>query len=133
MMVTETQGGGKRRSALPRVARRDGLSLARVEWHLWNWERWMRRPSREGEPPSTASGWDGRTYDHDSERGYDTSCIVAAKAVDAVIDGLSQRLRIAIHVEHDLVAAVYRMRDHEAAYGEACCALSALLSARGLC
>ena len=105
---------------------------------MWNWERWMHqemhRGTGEGEAPSTASGfWNMPTYDRDSERGFELYCINSAEAVQAVIEGFTLRLKLAVNVQHGLVAAVFRLPGgHAAAYEEACALVGSQLAKRGI-
>lgn len=110
------------------------LTQDRIEWHMWNWEQWMHRRTQEGLPSSTANGFDDLpTYDRDSERGFELYCINSAEAVQAVIEGFSLRLRLAVNVQHGLVAAVFRLPGgHAAAYEEACALVGSQLAKRGI-
>lgn len=112
-----------------------GLSLDRVEWHLWNWERWMTFCRLPGQLPNHACvGENYRSYDRDSDGAYDESCRRSAVAVQAVLDGMAPRLRLTVYVKHGISEAVYKLRgDPEENYAEACDLLAVQLSARGLC
>ena len=110
------------------------LTQDRIEWHMWNWEQWMHRKTREGYEPGTASGFGNlETFDTDSQRGFELYCINSAKAVQAIIEGFSLRLKLAVNVQHGLVAAVFRLPGgHAAAYEEACALVGSQLAKRGI-
>ena len=119
-----------------------GLAPDRVEWYLWNWERWMERSRSPGKLPNRASGGIEvfrSGLDPDDEYAYDEMCRRCGAAVQAVLDGLQPRLRLAVYVRHSIshesaLRAVYVLRgDPEANYAEACGVLSVQLSARGMC
>jgi hypothetical protein len=109
------------------------LSPERIEWHLWNWERWMHFCRLPGQMPKVASS--GARYtstDWDSSLDYDELDRRLGESTAAAIDGLDARLRTAVLVEHGIMAKAYRRPDHAAAYGQACAALGAALHRRGL-
>lgn len=114
-----------------------GLSPKRVDWHLWNWERWHQHWTRPGKLPRRASGRaEGFTHTgnvNDEEAMYEENDRGSAVAVQAIVGELSERHRISVYVEHGIMSAVYRLRDADAAYGEACDILSVQLAKRGFC
>jgi hypothetical protein len=109
------------------------LSPDRVEWHLWNWTEWMRHSRSPGALPKRASGGCSGYRSYDIEYEYAEADRVAAVAVQAIIDGMPPRQRTAVYVEHGVMSAVYRVRDHDAAYTDACNILGAQLASRGMC
>jgi hypothetical protein len=121
---------------------RRGLTTDRLEWYLWIWERWMQFNRNPGRLPPRASGGfenfrSSNVFDSDTE--YEEMCRRAGATVQAILDGLPVRLRLAVYVKHSIssalaLASVYRLRgDPEANYAEACGVLSVQLSARGMC
>lgn len=106
----------------------------RIDWHLWNWERWMTFNSVPGRLPRCASGGvSGYTsLDWDSSADYFELDIRLGAAVQAVIDGLSQRQQIAVKVQHGIMSAVYRLRDHSDAYEQARAEIGCGLHRRGI-
>ena len=134
--AVEKQGAGMRRdsgegSGIFRGVRM--MTSERIEWHLWNWTNWMQQPSRQGTFSNRASGGLRGYTNFDIESEYEEADRVAAAAVQAILDGMTQRLRIAVYVQHGVMSAVYRVRDADAAYVEACSLLGAQLARRGLC
>lgn len=90
--------------------RREGVAVTedRIEFHLWNWSRWMgvRVVALPPGAPKKASGGMGVSHRSDVDtmtRAADNRC---AAAVDAIIDGLSPIERAAIHHFH--LEAVFR-------------------------
>jgi len=105
----------------------------RIAWHLWNWNRWISRSTSPGRLPAHASGGIECYQSWDIEGEYEEADRVAGAAVQAALDGMAQRLRLAVYVEHGIMAAVFRLRDHVDAYADACMELGRLLPRRGLC
>ena len=61
----------------------------RVEWHLWNWRRWMQTGEFAGLGHSgRASGGIGISHTADFDQLADQADRTVAKSVDAVIRGL---------------------------------------------
>ena len=80
----------------------------RVDWHLANWARWMRDGHVGTGYSSRASGGIGQSSNSDFEsmcKNADNRC---AFAVQAVIDGLSDAKRCALH--HEYLHAVYLLK-----------------------
>lgn len=80
----------------------------RIEWHLWNWSRWMRSGQEVEGFASRSSGCsDGGTSKSFDEmvEAEDRRC---AKAVDAVLDNLPAPQRIAIYVEQGIMGQAFR-------------------------
>lgn len=70
----------------------------RVEWHLWNWGRYMRTGGYAGlSSPGRASGGIGISHSADFDQLADIADRVSAKACDAVIRDLKPLERKAIH------------------------------------
>lgn len=109
------------------------LSQDRVEWHLWNWNNWMQYSTSPGKHCNHASGGIRGYTNFDVEAEYEEGDRVAARAVQAVLDDMPQRLRIAVYVAHGVMAAVFRLRNSDTAYDEACCILAVQLAKRGMC
>lgn len=117
-----------------------GLSEDRVAWYLWTWEQWMQHSRNEGRYPSRAAvAQNGRRFQFDFDEAYDESCRASGAAVQAILDGMVPRLRLAVYVKHSIsdqnaLRAVYVLRgDPEENYREACAILAVQLNARGLC
>ncbi len=63
----------------------------RVEFHLWNWQRWMNSGQFAGlAAPGRASGGIGISHAADFDQLYDQASQVVAKACDAVIGDLGK-------------------------------------------
>jgi len=116
--------------SVPATVRR--LSPHRVEWHLWNWEQWQLSRSSAGDYESRASGGIGGT----SSRLFDAMCAEAdtrsAMAVEAILSGLPEIERMAVH--HVRLGAVFsdRTEQPEFPYARACVAIARGLYARGI-
>lgn len=110
------------------------MSKERVEWHLWNWERWMFRRGgifRSMWYPGKASGGMGRSHCSDFDEMVEAIDRRCAKAVDAAIYDLPQPQRLAIHHKH--LGSVYRVRcDLDTTYAEACVGVGRELAKRGI-
>lgn len=106
----------------------------RVEWHLWNWERWMQHSRPPGKMPGRASGGlEGYTgYDGDCTEQDAEADRFAGAAVQAVLDGLPDAQRMAVYFKHGIVKMV-GIRDIDASYAVACSVLASKLPKRGLC
>lgn len=112
-----------------------GLSPDRVEWHLWNWERWMEHSRSPGKISKRASGgivgYTGCDGDYTEE--YEECDRQAAAAVQALLDGMVPWLRLSVYVRHG-ITAVYRIHgDVEVAYCQACATISVGMARRGFC
>ena len=109
-----------------------GLTLKRVEWHLWNWERWQNRPEADGDYPSKASSGLGRSSTRDFDEMADAAEVRCAEAVDVVIEELPPALRAAVRHMHGI--AVFRCGRLEMveAYTEAKLRIGRGLALRGI-
>lgn len=101
---------------------------ARIDWHLWNWERWMQDgrivrgyPSRASVGGSTASrDFDAMVADADNR---------CAMACDAIIESLPLREHAAVYSAH--LTAVRRV-DLTGAYDTAKAKIGRSLDRRGV-
>lgn len=86
-----------------------GLTEQRVEWHLIGWADWMQRGGERLGYPGKSAGFVGGG----NSTSFEDMCFeadnVAAKAVDALLDGLPTQERLALHNAY--LSAVYRIRD----------------------
>ena len=103
----------------------------RLDWHLLNWRDYMRTGSTRGlGAPTSACGFVGGGYNND----FDSMCLEAdsraAKAMDGLISSLTAAQQAAVH--HRYLTAVYRFRDFEQVFSEACARLEAWMPSRGL-
>jgi len=103
----------------------------RLDWHLDNWASYMRTGGTRGlGAPTSACGFVGGGYNND----FDSMCLEAdsraAKAMDGLISSLTPAQQAAI--SHRYLHAVYRFRDLEAIFAEACYRLEAWMPSRGL-
>ena len=105
------------------------LTHERVEWHLWNWERWINSSRLPGLMPSRANGFAVCAPDVDEtldnlNRGLGDTC-------DRAIRELPPPMRMAIHAHHHI--AVWRGEgDRHALYVHACARLGRSLYLRGM-
>jgi hypothetical protein len=108
------------------------LSPHRTEWHLWNWEQWQRHATAVGDWESRASGGISST----SSRLFDAMCAEAdtasARAVDAILDGLPECERVAVHHIRLLAVWHWRNEDPEFPYARAAVQIARGLFARGI-
>jgi hypothetical protein len=103
----------------------------RLDWHLLNWRDYMRTGGTRGlGAPTKSAGFMAGGYNND----FDSMCLEAdsraAKAMDGLISSLTPAQSAAIH--HRYLTAVYRFRDFEAVFAEACARLEAWMPSRGL-
>lgn len=106
----------------------------RIEWHLWNWSRWMDSGKAVDGHASRSSGCsDGGTSKGFDEmvESEDRRC---AKVVDAILDNLPPPQRIAIYVELGIMGQVFRFarQPYEKALELGKSALGRELSRRGV-
>jgi hypothetical protein len=104
----------------------------RIDWHLWNWERWMRRDRGRGAGyPRQASGGIGRSHRSDFDTMVETADSRCARAVDAIVGGLTPACRGALYNKHGL--AVFRgIRDEPGHYDEARRVIGRKLTRKGI-
>ena len=83
-----------------------GMPVVRLDWHLWNWSRWMRSDGTAdgypGKSPVFIAGGNSRAV-AEMEEDCDKRCAIA---VDAIMHGLSTPERAAI--SHRYLHAVFR-------------------------
>lgn len=110
------------------------LSPERVDWHLWNWERWMHCASLPGRLSKQASGGvRGYTnYDGDYTEEYAEADRSAAAAVQAILDGLPPAQRTAVYVRYRIVTH-HGIVNVDAYFTEACSVIAAQMPRRGFC
>jgi hypothetical protein len=108
-----------------------GMTGERLDWMLWNWGRWMHRPTgRLGFSPH-ASGGMGRSGSDDFDEMVDRADVRCAQAVDALVESLPQAQHAAVYHKH--LAAVFRTRgDLDKLYAEACETIRRGLVRRGI-
>lgn len=76
----------------------------RVEWHLENWERWMRS-DQHGERIAIASAESRYCASRDFDSMLSDADSRCAEAADAVIDALPQPQHVAVYALHGLIGA----------------------------
>ena len=108
------------------------LSADRVDWHLWNWERWQQHSVLPGRYPNHASGGLRGYSSLDIDSEYHELDRSAGASVQAILDGMVPRLRLAVYVRHH-ITRVYILRGSvDEAYDEARGILAAGLAQRGV-
>lgn len=103
----------------------------RLAFHLENWADFMRTGSTRGlGAPTTAAGCIGGGYSN----SFDDMCLEAdsraAKAMNGLIESLTPGQQAAIN--HKYLYAVYRFRDLDSTFREACIRLERWMPTRGL-
>ena len=81
---------------LPRTAKQQ---YDRLEWHFYNWARWMRSGGKTQFHVGGGLGLQGFTH-FDTESSYDKSDNDTAIMVDAIIRDLKQMERDSLHTEY---------------------------------
>jgi hypothetical protein len=108
-----------------------GMSEARLEWHLDNWRRYMRRDNVTDGYPGKAAGCVGGGYSQTFDEMADASDVRVARIVDALVGSLTNVERAAIY--HRYLYAVYRFRlDVETVVNRARLRIAQWLVARGV-
>lgn len=112
-----------------------GMTDDRVGYHLHLWTVWMHTRGRELDYPSESCLGLLKGYASANVDDFDSACaqvdIACAEAVDAVVDGLPQSQRLAVHHKH--LGAVYRIRsDIGEAYQDARDTIGRELTKRGI-
>lgn len=110
-----------------------GMTDERLDWHLWNWERWQ---FRGGMPrlrlPGRASGGMGRSHCSDFDemvQRVDTRC---ARVVNAIVwHTLPEPQKVAVLYEHGVIL-MHGLKDLLAAYDAACERIKRELMKRGI-
>lgn len=107
----------------------------RVRWYLWNWERYsLRHKSTSGSSgegyPRRSLVFKGSNNSLTFEEMCRTADRISARAVDAIVDGLPQAQKLAVHHIH--LASVFRLRNLEDTYDLARAAIGAGLERRGM-
>lgn len=117
--------------AWPTTSDDAGMTGERLDWMLWNWERWMHRSSHRLGYKPTASGGMGRSGSDDFDEMVDRADSRCAQAVDALVEGLTPAQHAAVYHKH--LAAAFRVRgDLDALYRDACEAIRRGLVRRGI-
>jgi hypothetical protein len=107
-----------------------------LDTHLDTWARYMRRwrASDDVGYPDHSAGFGeaagGAVCDDTFEHLCDSADAYAARAMEAIIDGLPPDQRAAVYHVH--LAAVFRMRDLPGSYERARIAIRQKLAGRGL-
>lgn len=102
----------------------------RVDWHMFNWERYMRSVGLLNLAYSASQGHRGGS---DFEGMCRDSDQVSALAVDALIQDLSPARQASVWVEHGLTAVWRFPRENRSVlYAEAKEAIGKGLKARGI-
>lgn len=117
------------------------MTIGRVEWHLWNWERWQQHSRSPGKLPKRASGGieNFSSLDWNSQTAYEESDRRAAAAVQAVLDGLDHRCRLAVYLKFGIAEpsaylSLFRSKDEQSdCYATACAILAVELPKRAQC
>ena len=110
-----------------------GMTDERVEWHLWNWERWQ---FRGGKPrlklPARASGGIGRSHRLDFDEMVERVDARCARAVNAIVwHDLSEPQKTAVLYEHGVIL-MHGLKDLLASYDAACERIRRELMRRGI-
>jgi hypothetical protein len=106
----------------------------RVDWHLWNWARWMRSgqevQGHARESQGLSSGGTSKGFDEMVET-EDRRC---AKAVNAILDNLPPTDRIAIYIEQRVMKPVFTFtrKTYQRALSDGKAALGRELNRRGI-
>lgn len=116
---------------MTQAQRKPGVSDARLEWHLLGWAEWMEHGGGVRGFPSRSAGFVAGGNSTSFDDMIETADIAAARAVDAIIDGLAPIEQVAIH--HAYLAAVWRSSrvNLAAVLGRAKGKIAAGLRARG--
>ena len=103
-----------------------------VDWHLRNWQRWMRVTNLGLSYPSRSAGLESGGVS--SADAFDLLCEdadeQAAVALNAIIDSLAPDETAAIN--HQYLHAVYRMRDFQGSLDRALAKVWRGMLARGI-
>lgn len=83
-----------------------GMSEGRLEFHLDNWRRWMRKDSVTDGYSRTAAGCIGGGYSQSFDDMVDAEDIRCARILDALVNSLEPIERAAIY--HRYLYAVFR-------------------------
>jgi hypothetical protein len=94
------------------------LTDDRVDWHLWNWQRWQQHSRSPGQFSGRASGGIIGRSSVDSDEMLNELERNCATATEACLWDMSPRHRLSVHIVYE-INTVYRLRDLEAAYAEA--------------
>jgi len=106
----------------------------RIEWHLYNWRRWMRSgqevDGHARESTGLSDGGTSKGFDEMVE-SEDRRC---ARVVDTILSNLPAPQRIAIYVERGIMGRVFRFErtTYEQALKEGKAALGRELARRGV-
>lgn len=106
----------------------------RIDFHLWNWARWMRSGQEVDGFPGRAgvcsSGGTSKSFDEMAE-SEDQRC---AKVVNVILDNLPPAQRISIYMERGIMGRVFRFErlTYEKALEFGKAALGRELSRRGV-
>ena len=75
------------------------MTEGRQDWHLWNWQQWMRKGTGRGEtyPHQASGGIQCYSSNSVSDEAYERDCDRLAWAKDSVIDGLEAIYKAAIY------------------------------------
>ena len=107
------------------------LSAERLDWHLWNWARWMDGTLIGSGHRNTASGGAVGYGSMSFEEMCARSDAICAEAVNAAIEDLPLLQKLAVH--HVIMASVFRMRGNPHDYfEEAKPTLARTIYARGI-
>jgi hypothetical protein len=82
------------------------MSVARLEFHLENWKRWMKHDNVTDGYPGKAAGCVGGGYSQSFDEMVDREDVRCARIVDALVASLSPVERAAINKRY--LYAVYR-------------------------
>lgn len=83
-----------------------GMPESRLEFHFWNWERWMKRDSVTDGYPGKAAGCIGGGYSQSFDDMVDAADVRCARILDALVGSLTPIERAAI--SHKYLYAVFR-------------------------